>query len=134
MRRTPIIEAIESKNLTRDFPEFRAGDTIRIHTLIVEGNKERTQLFEGVCIHRSHRGQRGTFTVRKVSGGVGVERVFPLGSPRVQKIELVFRGRVRRAKLYFLRERRGNSARIREKFGSYTAGQTRGPAGAESGA
>ena len=116
--RPPAIQAIES-TLTRDFPEFRPGDRVRVHALISEGNKERIQIFEGVCIHKSKRGAQQTFTVRKVSDGVGVERVFMTSSPRVTKVELVTRGRVRRAKLYYLRGRSGNSARIREKIGDY---------------
>lgn len=117
--RSPAIEAIEASQSRTDIPEFRAGDTVRVHALISEGNKERIQIFEGVCIHRSNRGQAGTFTVRKMSGGIGVERVFPLNSPRVTKVERTTRGRVRRAKLYYLRERRGNAARIRAKVGGY---------------
>jgi large subunit ribosomal protein L19 len=117
--RTPVIEAIEASQARSDHPEFRAGDRIRVHALISEGNKERIQIFEGVCIHRSRRGHNGTFTVRKISDGIGVERVFPVNSPRVTKVELVTRGRVRRAKLYYLRDRRGNAARIRAKVGGY---------------
>lgn len=116
---SPIIEAIEASYSRKDIPEFRAGDTIRVHALISEGNKERIQVFEGVCIHRSRRGTQGTFTVRKVSDGVGVERVWPIASPRVAEVELVTRGRVRRSKLYYLRERSGNAARIRAKVGEY---------------
>jgi large subunit ribosomal protein L19 len=117
--RNPTIEAIEADLLRDDIPEFRAGDRVRVHARISEGGKERIQVFEGVCIHRSNRGKRGTFTVRKISDGIGVERVWPLASPRVSKVELVSRGRVRRAKLYYLRDRSGNAARIREKFGDY---------------
>jgi len=112
----PIIEALEADQCRTDFPEFRAGDKLRVHARISEGGKERVQVFEGVCVHRSRRGKRGSFTVRKVSGGIGVERVWSLNSPRIATIELVMRGRVRRAKLYFLRDRRGNSARIRERL------------------
>lgn len=117
----PTITEIERTQLRTDLPEFRAGDTIRVHALISEGNKERIQIFEGVCIHRKRGGARGSFTVRKVSHGIGVERVWPEGSPRVTKIELVNRGRVRRAKLYYLRELRGNAARIRTKLGAYSS-------------
>lgn len=117
----PIIQAVERKFTRTDLPEFRAGDKVRVHALISEGNKERVQVFEGTCIHRSNRGQRGSFTVRKVSDGVGVERVWPLNSPRVTAVELVSRGNVRRAKLYYLRDRRGNAARIKEKRGDYIA-------------
>ena len=119
---SPIISAIEQELGRTDIPHFRAGDKVRIHAMISEGSKERVQIFEGVCIHRSNRGSRGTFTVRKVSNGVGVERVWPLNSPRVTKIELVSRGRVRRAKLYYLRERSGVSARIAQKIGAYKEG------------
>ena len=119
----PTIEAIESELARKDLPEFRGGDRIKVHVRISEGGKERIQVFEGVCIHRSNRGQRGTFTVRKVSDGVGVERVWALNSPRVTKVELVSRGRVRRAKMYYLRDRRGVRARIREKVGGYKSSQ-----------
>lgn len=120
---SPTIEAIEKELGRKDLPEFRAGDRIRVHALISEGGKERVQVFEGVCIHRSNRGNRGSFTVRKISDGIGVERVWPLNSPRVTQVELVSRGRVRRAKLYYLRDRRGNSARIREKIGKYASAE-----------
>ena len=116
---SPTIASIEKEITRNDVPHFRAGDRVRVHAMISEGDKERIQIFEGVCIHRSNRGSRGSFTVRKVSDGIGVERVWPLQSPRVTKLELVSRGRVRRAKLYYLRERSGNSARIREKIGKY---------------
>ena len=115
------ISEIERTQLRTDLPEFRAGDTIKVHALISEGGKERIQIFEGVCIHRKRGGARGSFTVRKVSHGVGVERVWHDGSPRVTKVELVTRGRVRRAKLYYLRDLRGNAARIRTKLGAYKA-------------
>jgi large subunit ribosomal protein L19 len=128
----PIIQALEAEIARKDFPEFRAGDKIKVHALISEGNKERIQVFEGVCIHRRRKGARGSFTVRKVSEGVGVERVWPENSPRVTKVELVSRGRVRRAKLYYLRDRTGNQARIREKVGEYAEGES--PTGAESSA
>lgn len=116
MKSCPIIQELEQEQVPSQLPDFRPGDKVRVHARISEGNKERIQVFEGVCIHRSNRGVRGTFTVRKVSEGIGVERVWPLASPRVSKIELVSRGRVRRAKLYYLRDRRGNAARIREKI------------------
>lgn len=115
----PTIEAIENLQRRTDLPEFRAGDTVKVHALISEGGKERIQVFEGVCVHRKRGGGRGSFTVRKVSHGVGVERVFMEGSPRVTKIELVTRGRVRRAKLYYLRDLRGNAARIKARLGDY---------------
>lgn len=117
----PTIEAIERANGRKDLPQFRPGDTVKVHALISEGGKERLQIFEGVCIHRKRGGGRGSFTVRKVSSshGVGVERVWPENSPLVVKIELVSRGKVRRAKLYYLRDLRGNAARIKSKLGAY---------------
>jgi large subunit ribosomal protein L19 len=130
----PIIQAIEAKFARTDLPEFRAGDKVRVHALISEGNKERVQVFEGTCIHRSNRGLRGSFTVRKVSDGVGVERVWPLNSPRVTAVELVSRGNVRRAKLYYLRDRRGNAARIKEKRGDYIANVLSAQAAADAAA
>ncbi|MBK6923268.1 MAG: 50S ribosomal protein L19 [Deltaproteobacteria bacterium] len=117
----PTIEAIERSYRRADLPAFRSGDTVRVHALISEGGKERVQIFEGVCIHRKKGGGRGSFTVRKVSHGVGVERVWPENSPRVVKVELVSRGRVRRAKLYYLRDLKGNAARIKERLGDYAA-------------
>ncbi len=105
---------VENKYLKKDIPQFKPGDTVRVHVKVKEGNKERIQVFEGVVIARSGGGVRETFTVRKISYGVGVERIFPIHSPSVEKIEVVRRGRVRRAKLYYLRERTGKAARIRE--------------------
>ena len=96
-------------------PEFQAGDTVGVHYKIREGEKERIQLFEGVCIQRHNGGLRSTFTVRKVSNGIGVERVFPLHSPRIDRLEVKARGKVRQARLQYLRERSGKSARIRER-------------------
>ena len=110
----PIIEAITSEQLRSDIPQFRAGDTLRVHAKVVEGERERIQLFEGVCIKRQGAGISETYTVRKISNGVGVERTFPVHTPRVAQIEVIRHGRVRRAKLYFLRERSGKSARIKE--------------------
>lgn len=118
---SPIIQGIENAHRRTDLPEFRAGDTIKVHALISEGGKERVQVFEGVCIHRKRGGARGSFTVRKMSHGVGVERVWLEASPLVTKVELVNRGRVRRGKLYYLRALRGNAARIRTKLGSYAS-------------
>lgn len=109
-----IIKAIEAEQLRSDLPNFKPGDTLRVHVKVVEGEKERIQVFEGVCLRRKHGGVRETFTVRKVSYGIGVERTFPLHSPRLDKIEVMTRGRVRRAKLYYLRERSGRAARIKE--------------------
>ena len=110
-----LIRELETEQLREDLPKFLAGDTVRVLYLVREGGKERIQVFEGVCIRRRGGGMAETFTVRKVSGGVGVERVFPLQSPFVTKIEVVRRGRVRRAKLYYLRGLRGKAARIPEK-------------------
>ena len=110
-----LIKEIEMAQLRDDIPDFAPGDTIRVLYLVREGVKERIQPFEGVCIARKHGGIDETFTVRKISGGVGVERVFPLQAPTVTGVEVVRRGRVRRAKLYYLRGRRGKAARIREK-------------------
>jgi large subunit ribosomal protein L19 len=110
-----VIEQLEREQLRDDRPEFGPGDTVRIHYRVVEGGKERIQVFEGTVIHRKEGGPRTTFTVRKISNGVGVERVFPMHSPRVAKIEVTRRGDVRRAKLYYLRGRVGKAARIKEK-------------------
>lgn len=109
------LDMLESAQLRSDIPEFRAGDTVKVHVRVVEGGRERVQIFEGVVIARDGAGLRSTFTVRKVSFGVGVERVFPLHAPIIQKIEVTRRGDVRRSKLYYLRERSGKSARIKEK-------------------
>lgn len=110
-----IIERIEKEQMRGDIPEFRPGDQIKVHVKIREGEKERIQVFEGVCIRR-HRGRTGaSFTVRKVSYGVGVERVFPTHSPSIDHIDVVRKGKVRRSRLYYLRERRGKAARIKEK-------------------
>jgi large subunit ribosomal protein L19 len=106
---------IEQAFLRSDLPDFRPGDTVRVHVRVVEGNRERTQVFQGIVLRRSGGGLRETFTVRKISFGVGVERTFPVHSPSIAKLELVQRGRVRRAKLYYLRELRGKKARIRER-------------------
>ncbi len=105
---------VEKREAERDIPEFRPGDTLRVNVRIVEGTRERIQAFEGVCIARKNAGLNSSFTVRKISYGEGVERVFPLYGPRVDSIEVVRRGAVRRAKLYYLRGRRGKSARIAE--------------------
>ena len=109
-----VIDAIEAEQLRSDMPPFRPGDTVRVHVKVVEGEKERIQVFEGAVLRRSNGGIRETFTVRKVSYGVGVERTFPVHSPRIDKVELMTRGRVRRAKLYYLRELSGKAARIKE--------------------
>jgi len=110
-----IIQILEQEQMRRDIPPFRPGDTVRVHVKVVEGNRERIQAFEGVVINRKSGGLRETFTVRRVSYGVGVERTFPVHSPRIEKIEVMRRGIVRRAKLYYLRNLTGKAARIREK-------------------
>ena len=115
-----IIEQLEQEQIDkltaeRPVPEFGAGDTLRVHVKVVEGTRERIQIFEGVCIARKNSGMNSAFTVRKISYGEGVERVFPLFSPRIEKIEVMRRGVVRRAKLYYLRQLRGKKARIAEK-------------------
>ena len=109
------IDLVETARLRDDLPEFRPGDTVKVHVRVVEGNRERTQLFQGVVIRRQGSGLQETFTVRKVSFGVGVERTFPVHSPIIQKIEVDRFGDVRRAKLYYLRELRGKKAKIKEK-------------------
>ncbi len=106
---------LERPYLKDGIPEFRAGDTVKVHVRVVEGDKQRIQIFQGVVIARKGGGSRETFTVRKMSGGIGVERVFPLHSPVLDQIEVVRRGKVRRAKLYYLRELRGKAARIEER-------------------
>lgn len=109
------LDMLESGRLRTDLPDFRAGDTVRVHVRVVEGGRERIQAFEGVVLARDGSGLRSTFTVRKVSFGVGVERVFPLHAPIIHKIEVIRRGDVRRSKLYYLRQRSGKAARIKEK-------------------
>ena len=110
-----IIQALEQEQLRSDIPEFAPGDTVRVHVKVVEGTRERIQVFEGVVIARQGSGVRETFTVRRIASGVGVERLFPVHSPRIAKIEVTRRGIVRRAKLYYLRGLTGKAARIREK-------------------
>lgn len=109
------LQHVEQEYLRDDAPQFRAGDTVRVHVRVREGGKERIQIFEGVVLARRGGGTRESFTVRKISSGIGVERVFPLHSPSVAQIEVVRQGRVRRAKLYYLRGRRGKRARINER-------------------
>jgi large subunit ribosomal protein L19 len=109
------LDSIDAASLRSDVPDFRPGDTVKVHVRVVEGNRERIQVFQGVVIRRQGGGVRETFTVRKVSFGVGVERTFPVHSPIVDHVELVTRGDVRRAKLYYLRELRGKKAKIKEK-------------------
>jgi large subunit ribosomal protein L19 len=108
-------DLVEKSYLRKGLPQFRPGDTVKVHVRVVEGNRERVQVFQGVVIRRSGGGLRETFTVRKISFGVGVERTFPLHSPSIARLEVVQRGRVRRAKLYYLRDLRGKKARIKER-------------------
>jgi large subunit ribosomal protein L19 len=110
-----IIDRLEMEQQKKDIPVFKAGDTLKVHVKITEGDKQRIQIFQGVCIKRLNRGIGSSYTVRKMSGGIGVERIFPLHSPNIDKIEVVRVGKVRRAKLYYLRNLRGKAARISEK-------------------
>ena len=110
-----IIETLEKEQLRSDIPDFAPGDTVRVHAKIVEGSRERIQMFEGVVISRQGTGVRETFTVRRISYGIGVERMFPVQSPRIEKIDVLRKGIVRRAKLYYLRNLTGKAARIKEK-------------------
>lgn len=110
-----VIEALEKEQMRGDIPAFRPGDTVKVHVKIKEGEKERIQMFQGVVIRKRKGNTGATFTVRKVSYGVGVERIFPLHSPIIDKIEIITRGRVRRARLYYLRNLRGKAARIKEQ-------------------
>jgi large subunit ribosomal protein L19 len=107
-----VIKKVEDRGLRTDLPEFRVGDTLRVHVKVVEGEKERIQAFEGVVIKINRGGNRAMFTVRKVSYGVGVERIFPMHSPRIDRIQVLSRSRVRRARLYYLRELSGKAARL----------------------
>lgn len=109
------LDSIEKTQLKDNIPNFQSGDTVRVHVRIKEGNKERLQIFEGVCIARKHGGSRETVTIRKISFSVGVERIFPIHGTIIDHIDVVRRGRVRRAKLYYLRELRGKAARIKER-------------------
>jgi large subunit ribosomal protein L19 len=111
----PTVEMLEKEQMRVDLPAFRAGDKIRVHSRIQEGDKERIQIFEGVVIRKRKGNTGATFTVRKVSYGVGVEKIFPLHSPTIDKIEIVTRGRVRRGRLYYLRKLRGKAARLKER-------------------
>jgi len=113
MSQHPLLKAIDESYTRADVPEFRSGDSVRVHTLIKEGDKERVQVFEGVVIGQHRGGSRASFTVRKISYGVGVERVFPLHTSRIEKIEIVQRGHVRRARLNYLRQLQGKAARIK---------------------
>ncbi len=109
------LDALDAQSLRTDLPDFRAGDTLKVHARVVEGSRSRVQIFQGVVIRRQGSGLRETFTIRKVSFGVGVERTYPLNSPSLDRIEIVTRGDVRRAKLYYLRDLRGKKAKIKEK-------------------
>ena len=109
------MEVVEREQLRTDLPDFRVGDTVRVHVKIVEGEKERIQPFEGVVIRKKKGGIRSSFTVRKISYGIGVERIFPLHSPRVDRVDVIGRGKVRRAKLFYLRGLKGKAARIRSE-------------------
>ena len=109
-----IIKAIEQENLNPNAPVFSVGDTVKFFFKVIEGNKERIQAYEGIVIARKHGGLRETFTVRRISSGIGVERTFPVHSPKIDKVEVLRRGRVRRAKLYYLRKRTGKAAKIKE--------------------
>ncbi len=110
-----ILRTLEQEQMKKDLPAFKPGDTVKVHVKVVEGTRERIQVFEGVVIRRNGGGLRETFTVRRVSYGVGVERIFPVHSPKIEKLEIVRKGKVRRAKLYYLRELRGKAARIKDK-------------------
>lgn len=110
-----VLDALDAASLRKDIPQFRAGDELKIHVRVIEGNKSRLQVFQGIVIRRQGDGLRETFTIRKVSYGVGVERTFPVHTPVIEKIELVKKGDVRRAKLYYLRDLRGKAAKIKEK-------------------
>jgi large subunit ribosomal protein L19 len=112
---TNIIEKLEREQMRLDIPDFTSGDTVKVHVKIREGEKERVQMFQGVVIKKTKGLAGARFTVRKISGGIGVERIFPLNSPALDKIEVITRGRVRRSKLYYLRNLRGKAARIKEK-------------------
>jgi len=110
-----ILDAVDAKSLRKDIPQFRAGDELKVHVRVIEGSKSRLQVFQGIVIRRQGDGVRETFTIRKLSYGVGVERTFPVHTPVIEKIELIKKGDVRRAKLYYLRDLRGKAAKIREK-------------------
>ena len=110
-----VIQKLEERDLRSDLPPFRVGDTLRLHVKVVEGEKERIQTFEGIVIKMNRGGNRAAFTVRKISYGIGVERIFPLHSPRIDKIQVLSRGKVRRAKLYYLRDLSGKAARVQTR-------------------
>ena len=129
MGQHPLLKEIESSYRRADLPDLRAGDSVRVHTLIKEGDKERIQVFEGVVIRRRRGGSSATFTVRKISYGVGVERIFPLHTSRIEKIEIVSRGEVRRARLNYLRELEGKAARSKGEKSGDEAAEQQGAAG-----
>jgi len=111
-----IITTIENDVFFQDIPAFNVGDTVRVMFKVIEGNKERIQAYEGIVIARKHGGLRETFTVRHISSGIGVERTFPIHSPKIEKVEIIRKGKIRRAKLYYLRERTGKAAKIKESI------------------
>ena len=110
-----IIKKIEQENMKAEKPEFNVGDTVKVHVRVIEGKRERIQIFEGVVLKKQHGGVKETFTVRKISSGVGVERTFPVHSPKIEKVEVTRRGKVRRAKLNYLRDRVGKAAKVQER-------------------
>jgi len=116
-----LIKLSQQEVVKKDIPEFREGDTVVVNYKIVEGNKERIQPFQGIVIQKKGKFEVGTFTVRKISGGIGVERIFPVNSPRIDSIELKKRGKVRRARIYYLRQLKGKKAKVKEFKGSYTS-------------
>jgi len=124
-----LLEKLQRENLRADLPDFKVGDTVRVHTKIKEGDKERIQIFEGVVIRRKGHAIESTFTVRKISYGVGVERIFPAYSPMIDKIEIATRGKVRRARLYYLRNLSGKKARIEGEEGFQSQPEVKGEAG-----
>lgn len=127
-----VLDSVDVASLRKDIPAFRPGDELKVHVRVIEGNKSRVQVFQGIVIARQGSGVRETFTVRKISYGVGVERIFPVHAPVIEKIEVVRRGQVRRAKLYFLRDLRGKAAKIRERRGAEELVPTTGAAVTEA--
>lgn len=127
-----VLDSVDVASLRKDIPAFRPGDELKVHVRVIEGNKSRVQVFQGIVIARQGSGVRETFTVRKISYGVGVERIFPVHAPVIEKIEVVRRGEVRRAKLYFLRDLRGKAAKIRERRGAEELVPTTGAAVTEA--
>ena len=119
-----VLDAVDAASLRSDIPTFRAGDELKVHVRVIEGNKSRIQVFQGIVIRRQGNGARETFTIRKISYGVGVERTFPVHTPVIEKLEVLRRGDVRRAKLYYLRDLRGKAAKIREKRGDVEASKS----------